>query len=58
MADVSVMNTERGWARARDEQVTIRMKRIEIERMHRRMEDPRLAPVSGEIVLPDVELPR
>jgi hypothetical protein len=56
MADAPVMDTQRGWPRARDEQVTIRMKRIEIERMHRRMEDPRLAPVSGEIVLPDVVL--
>ena len=52
------MNAESGRAQTRDQQVTIRMKRVDIERMHRRMEDPRLAPVSGEIDLPDVVLPR
>lgn len=51
------MNAESGRDRARDEQVTIRMKRIEIERMHKQLEDPKLAPVSGEIILPDVVLP-
>ena len=52
------MNAESGRAEARDHQVTIRMKRSEIERMHQRMDDPRLAPVSGEIDLPHVDLPR
>ncbi len=51
------MNAESG-REPRDQQVTIRMKRVDIERMHRRMETPRLEPVSGEIDLPDVILPR
>lgn len=51
------MNAESGRAQARDHQITIRMKRLDLERMQRRYEDPQLAPVSGEIDLPDVILP-